>query len=73
MTESIGVIDPYPTFLEKASQPVNDSLIQVSFQQKTKTFFRAQTSITDYGACSVIYPNLNFINDETKGAIQKLR
>jgi hypothetical protein len=55
------------SFLRMGSQNSSDALISVKWQQKPiKTFFEAYKSNTDYGACSLIYPNLDFDNPETK-------
>ncbi len=32
-----------------------------------RTFFKAWKGLTDYGACCLVSPYLNFVNEETKG------
>ena len=67
LMKKIGWHSKNASFLEKASQPGNDSLIFVRYMQNPpKIFPHPYTSITDYGACSVIYPHLDFVNETTK-------
>ena len=54
-------------FLKVASQPNEDAVLRYTWKLELPyTFFKAYQGLADYGACSVLYPYLDFENPETK-------
>ena len=55
------------TFLDVASQKPKDALLRVTWKDyPPKYYFQSFLSLTDYGACGLIIPNLDFENELTK-------
>ncbi len=60
------------TFLLLASQESEDALLRVTWKTTMQQeFFAAYKAMTDYGACQIIFPHLDFEDDDTKNLINR--
>ena len=58
--------------LEMSSHKSDDLLLLVDWKGKFENnFFRSAFTITDYGACSVVYPYLDFENPKTQNLTKR--